>query len=144
MFPALNRLFDFRNMQRLAAFRLADTKLPVSIPMGRFVIRLRENQKEIRARWIGARIRAARQLRGWTQEDFAQRANIARANVARLEAGTHMPAVRTLRTVARSLDVDLTELLEEPSFVETAEDRRWLDSGLDAWAESLRQEDQKR
>jgi len=113
------------------------------VPVGRFIVRLREEPEEIRMRFIGARVRAERQLRNLTQDELARHSGIARANIARLEAGTHMPAIPTLKRVANALGVKVATLLEKPSYSPTSEDKRWIDDGIGAWATALQREDQK-
>ena len=63
--------------------------------------------------WIlGQRIRAARLAKGWTQGDLADRTDILRSNVARLEAGRHSPSVETVAVLADALSLRLAELFE--------------------------------
>lgn len=58
------------------------------------------------------RIRAARLAKGWTQQDLEGRSGIARANIARLEAGKHAPRVDTVEVLAQALSLTLAELFE--------------------------------
>src|ERR1035437_2824218 len=63
--------------------------------------------------WIlGQRIRAARLAKGWSQGDLAERTDILRSNVARLESGRHSPSVETVAVLADALSLRLAELFE--------------------------------
>lgn len=59
---------------------------------------------------VGQRIRAARLAKGWTQQELENHSGIARANLARLEAGRHSPRVDTVELLAQVLSVPLAEL----------------------------------
>ncbi|XXF76716.1 helix-turn-helix transcriptional regulator [Myxococcaceae bacterium GXIMD 01537] len=65
---------------------------------------------------LARRIRALRERRGLTQEDFAARCGISVSFVSLLERGERGPSYETLLEVARALDLPLWELLrpEEP------------------------------
>lgn len=63
------------------------------------------------AREIGRRIREAREDRGWTQQDLAERTGIRRPNVARLERGSGLPNLATLVRVAAGLEIALERLV---------------------------------
>lgn len=78
----------------------------------------------------GQRVYATRSRAGWTQQDLADHCGIARANVARLEAGRHAPQVDTLRRVADALKVPLAWILEEPARADAAEDSALAEAGL--------------
>src|SRR5690348_9933273 len=49
---------------------------------------------------VASRVRAARVAQLWTQEELAQRAGIGRATIARIETGTWVPRMRTVRALA--------------------------------------------
>lgn len=61
---------------------------------------------------IGARIRAARALRGWSQSELAKRLGVHRGTVAAWEQGS-IPATRQ-NDIVRVLDLDLT-VIQEPT-----------------------------
>ena len=61
---------------------------------------------------IGAKIKAARKRRHWTQLDFALEAHVSPSSVARWEAGG-LPPVRELIRIADVLEIP-TETLVEP------------------------------
>ena len=62
---------------------------------------------------VGRRIAELRTERGWTQEDFAERAGWSWKYAQRLESGGGM-TLRTLVRVANALGVKPGELLEAP------------------------------
>jgi transcriptional regulator with XRE-family HTH domain len=59
----------------------------------------------------GARIRQWRLQKGWSQEELADRAGVAKRTVETLENNRHAVLLHTLRVVAEALDVMLPELL---------------------------------
>lgn len=104
---------------------------------GRPVIQLHPSQKNVVAWSIGQKIRAARERKGWRQEDLAQECGIARANIARLERGNQVPKVATLRRVAAALGLEIDALLKAPEPVEDKEDRELAEAGLNGWCSQL-------
>lgn len=56
------------------------------------------------------RLRQYRELRGLTQEQLADRADVSRATVIHTEAGQHMPSLRTIAYIAEALDVTVQDL----------------------------------
>ena len=109
-----------RIFQRSAeAIRILDREFgPDAILMGR--IRNFDDRKGAKLRsakrfafWdVVRRIRAARIEKGWTQQRLADYSGIARANIARLEAGRHAPRIDTIELLARALSLPLAELFE--------------------------------
>jgi len=67
------------------------------------------------ARVIGANVRAARTAAGLTQGALSERTGIAIPNISRLEAGTHLPSVATLKKVSDVLEVPICSLLDPPA-----------------------------
>lgn len=62
---------------------------------------------------IGYQLRRLRRLRGLTQEELADRANVSRDLVAKLEQGRRLTArISSLASFARALDVELSALVE--------------------------------
>lgn len=61
-------------------------------------------QHESPAGHLADTLRAARQDRGWTQHELADRADVSRPTIARLERGQDV-SVATLTKVATSLDL---------------------------------------
>lgn len=86
---------------------------------------------------VGQRVYASRSRHGWTQQELADRSSIARANIARIEAGRHVPQVETLRRIADALKVSLASLLEEPARPDDADTTALAEAGLDEWAGEL-------
>lgn len=113
------------------------TKGPVIRRRGRPVIQLQPSEKNVVAWSIGQKIRAARERKGWTQEDFAEESGIARANVARLERGKQVPKVATLRRVAAALGLEADALLKAPEPAADREGQTLAEAGLGDWASQL-------
>jgi transcriptional regulator with XRE-family HTH domain len=81
---------------------------------------------------IGYQLRRLRRLRGLTQEELADRADVSRDLVAKLEQGRRRTArIASLTSLARALDAELSELVtraapaREP--VARRSDRRWVE-----------------
>lgn len=55
-------------------------------------------------------LKAAREARGWKQQDLADAAGVHYSAVSRLEAHTRTPAPETLAGVGTALKLDLSEL----------------------------------
>ncbi len=113
------------------------TKGPVIRRRGRPVIQIHPSKKNVVAWSIGQRIRAARERKGWTQEDLAQESGIARANVARLERARQVPKVTTLRRVAAALGLEAYALLKAPEPAADREGQGLAEAGLADWASQL-------
>ncbi len=62
---------------------------------------------------LGARLRALRTAAGLTQAAVADRTGIHRPNIARVEAGRHMPSLETLARYAHAIGTSIPELLQE-------------------------------
>jgi transcriptional regulator with XRE-family HTH domain len=60
---------------------------------------------------LGARIRRERILRGWTQEQLAEKANISLSFLGHIERGTRKASLETLVALANVLDASVDELL---------------------------------
>jgi|GEM_PF-2195176 len=86
---------------------------------------------------IGQRVRAARERRDWRQEDLARESGLARANVARLEAGRIVPKLPTLERAARALGLKTSDLVKTPAAVPDKEDRELAEGGLGDWSSEL-------
>lgn len=67
--------------------------------------------------WNIRRLRAAREL---TQEDFATDSGFDRGYISGLERGVRNPSVLVLERIAKPLDVDVVELLDEEKAAEFA------------------------
>jgi transcriptional regulator with XRE-family HTH domain len=63
---------------------------------------------------VGARVRAARVSRMWTQERLAEKSGVGRVTIARIEAGTTVPRMRSVRALAAALEVEPESLVPDP------------------------------
>ncbi|WP_082916174.1 helix-turn-helix transcriptional regulator [Plantibacter sp. H53] len=64
---------------------------------------------------FGARVRELRVSHGWSQEDFAHRANLDRTYVSGIERGRRNPTLDIIHRLAETLDVPAADLLTERS-----------------------------
>ncbi len=60
---------------------------------------------------LGANVRAARAERGWTQEDLADRTNLAVVQISRIERGTREIRLGTLIRLIDGLEISPQVLL---------------------------------
>src|SRR5919108_3592886 len=70
------------------------------------------------------RLRAARDLRGYSQGALAERAQMPPTSIAHFEAGSRKPSFETLRRLANALDVTTDYLLgrvDDPSLAEAGD-----------------------
>ncbi len=63
--------------------------------------------------YIGDKLKELRTRKLLTQEELAEKAGISPATVVNIERNNQEPHFRTIRKLAKSLDVDPTELLEK-------------------------------
>ena len=63
--------------------------------------------------YIGENLRQARTRRLLTQDELAEKAGVSQSTVANIELNNAEPQFRTIRKLAKALDVDPTELLGE-------------------------------
>ena len=63
--------------------------------------------------YIGERLKEARTKRLLTQEELAERAEVSPSTVVNIERNNAEPHFRTIRKLAKALDVDPTSLLGE-------------------------------
>ncbi len=61
---------------------------------------------------FGKRLRALREERGWSQEEFADRAGLHRTYVSAVERGVRNPTLSVLERLAKALGVSMTELVQ--------------------------------
>ena len=66
-------------------------------------------RRDIRTR-LGERVRALRQVRGWTQEDLGERSALSYKFIGQIERGHGNPSIDTLQRLSAALEVDITEL----------------------------------
>jgi transcriptional regulator with XRE-family HTH domain len=63
--------------------------------------------------YIGDRLREVRARRLLTQEELAEKSGVSPSTVANIERDHRAPHFRTIRKLAKALDVDPTELIGE-------------------------------
>jgi transcriptional regulator with XRE-family HTH domain len=66
---------------------------------------------DIRAR-LGTNVRRLREAKGWSQEDYADRAGIHRTYVSDIERGRRNPTITVVEKLAGPLEVRPGELLD--------------------------------
>ncbi len=66
---------------------------------------------EIQVR-LGRNVRRLREARGWSQEDYADRAGIHRTYVSDIERGKRNPTVTVVEKLAKPLEVSAGSLLD--------------------------------
>jgi transcriptional regulator with XRE-family HTH domain len=63
--------------------------------------------------YIGEKLKAARTRRLLTQDELAERAGVSQSTIANIERDNAEPQFRTIRKLAKALDIEPTELLGE-------------------------------
>lgn len=66
---------------------------------------------DIRVR-LGKNVRSLREERGWSQEDYADRAGIHRTYVSDIERGRRNPTITVVEKLAQPFDVTASQLLD--------------------------------
>jgi len=61
---------------------------------------------------IGRTIRALRLKKGWSQDVFGDRSGLNRAHVGEIERGESNVTIQTLKIIADTLDVRITDLVK--------------------------------
>ncbi|MDO8795212.1 MAG: helix-turn-helix transcriptional regulator [Vicinamibacterales bacterium] len=61
---------------------------------------------------LGATVRRLRVERGWTQDVMADRSGLHRAHIGEIERGETNVTLQTLKTLADTLNVRITDLLK--------------------------------
>ncbi len=61
---------------------------------------------------FGLRIRQLREKREWSQEDFAEKADLHRTYVSGIERGTRNPTLTVLEKISDGFKMPLSKLLE--------------------------------
>src|SRR5215472_12619493 len=80
---------------------------------------MRDQGRAVRAR-VGRTVRQLRFLRGWSQEELAERANSSPKHVGSVERGEVNVGLDTLVDLAGALSVNVTDLFAEPAGRQTA------------------------
>jgi transcriptional regulator with XRE-family HTH domain len=63
--------------------------------------------------YIGEKLREVRTRRLLTQDELAEKASVSQSTIANIERNNAEPQFRTIRKLAKALDIDPTELLGE-------------------------------
>ena len=61
--------------------------------------------------YIGEKLREVRTKRLLTQDELAEKASVSQSTIANIERDNAEPQFRTIRKLAKALDIDPTELL---------------------------------
>jgi transcriptional regulator with XRE-family HTH domain len=64
---------------------------------------------------VGARVRTARTLRGWTLDQLAEHSGVSRRMIVNVEAGTSNASIATLLRLATALHVSLADVVSDVS-----------------------------
>lgn len=62
---------------------------------------------------IGTRVRQYREARNWSQEDLAMRLDTTQTTISNIESDKNVPGSLLLNKIAKELEVDINELLNE-------------------------------
>ncbi|WP_295221573.1 helix-turn-helix domain-containing protein [uncultured Chryseobacterium sp.] len=62
---------------------------------------------------IGTRVRQYREARNWSQEDLAMRLDTTQTTISNIESDKNVPNSLLLNKIAKELEVDINELLNE-------------------------------
>jgi DNA-binding XRE family transcriptional regulator len=74
-----------------------------------------ESEDDKERKIVGARIRAARESAGLSQQELSRRSGMAQESLSRIETGRRDPRLGTLRRLAKGLDLSLDQLMERMS-----------------------------
>jgi transcriptional regulator with XRE-family HTH domain len=64
---------------------------------------------------VSNRLKEERLLRGWSQRDLAREAGTTAETVSSIETNQHQPRPSTLRKLAKALNLEVRDLLQEPA-----------------------------
>lgn len=62
---------------------------------------------------LGANVRKAREQRGWSQEELADRSGIHRTYISGVERGARNPTIEIIAAIATALELPVVKLVEE-------------------------------
>jgi len=62
---------------------------------------------------LGDTIKELREIRGWRQEDLAERAGVGRSNIGAYETKHCLPQLETLAKIAAAFDAKPSEFLDD-------------------------------
>ena len=63
---------------------------------------------------LGARVRSLRKAQGWTLEQAAQKAGLARSTLSKIENGQMSPTYAALKKLAKGLEISVPQLFTAP------------------------------
>ena len=61
---------------------------------------------------IGFNLMKQRRLKGWTQEQLAEKSGVSRSRISKMENGKENFNIESLILIAQSLEIDFIELLK--------------------------------
>ena len=61
---------------------------------------------------IGFNLMKQRRLKGWTQEQLAEKSGVSRSRISKMENGKENFNIESLLLIAQSLEIDFIELLK--------------------------------
>lgn len=61
---------------------------------------------------IGYKVRKHREIKGWSQDELAQRLEVTQGTISNIESDKCVPSSLLLHKIAKELDVDLISLFE--------------------------------
>jgi XRE family transcriptional regulator, regulator of sulfur utilization len=93
-----------------------------------------ENEKVL----LGQSIRSLRNMKGWTQQELGEHADVNYKFVGEIERGQQNPSFAVLAKIAAALGVELQELFR---FEQEAMDRKDVENHINAILHSLPDED---
>ncbi len=64
---------------------------------------------------LGQNIRESRALKGWSQEELSELANITPSHLGHIERGDGNPTLNTLLSICEALQIDIVDLVKEDS-----------------------------
>lgn len=88
---------------------------------------------------LGARIKELRKNRGMTQDQLAERVDLATRYISLIEVGRSSPSLETIENIARALEVELKVLFDFLHLDPDAVASKGLEKSLDGISESNRQ-----
>jgi len=100
-----------------------------------------ENSKENEVVPLGQRIRALRNMKGWTQQELGENADVNYKFVGQIERGQQNPSFALLAKIAAALGVELPELFR---FEQEALNRKQVEIQIRQILQSIPDVDLKR
>jgi len=91
------------------------------------ILGLMEKSQEDTNVLLGRRIRSLRNVKGWTQQELGNQANVNYKFIGEIERGQQNPSFSVLAKIATALEVDLPELLR---FEQEISDRKEIETRI--------------